>query len=530
MSESRSASQASTTSPPAKPGIRWWPAILILCLTAFALAKTWFGDATQLQDKVVPTLLVGSLAAIALLLWLFLLSRLPWRTRGRYFLGLLVVGLLGIALFEIRGVSGDLVPEIRFRWSADAVQTEAKGQAGSIQRSADDFPQFLGPQRNAVLADTYLATDWQANPPKELWRQAVGDAWSSFAVVGSALLTQEQRGEQEAVVRYDLETGNLVWVFHYPGKFDSVIGGNGPRATPTIEGDRVYSLGSGGVLSCIDLQTGALNWQRDLVEIHGAKVPEWGYAGSPLWVDGKIIVAPGGPGGHSVVAYDGVTGALLWNAGDDPAAYASPTVIDLLGVRQVVVRNLGSVTGHDPDDGSVLWNIPWQGQQPNVAQPLPIGHDRLLISSGYGIGSQLIRFERDSDGKVVHQVVWESLRMKAKFTNMVSFKGAVYGLDDGVLVSLDPETGERHWKRGRYGHGQLLLVDDHLLILSEKGDVILVPATTEGHSETARFKALGDKSWNTPALAGRHLLLRNAGEAVCYELTLRPDSGVTASG
>lgn len=500
--------------------------MLIVVLAGARLAVIWLGEAGQLQDRVVPTLMVLILTAVGLVLWLLLFSRLPGPWRLRTGLGLILLAILTVGLFEIRGVSGDLIPDIRFRWGGSAPQSEARQQAGVVEPSATDFPQFLGPQRNAVVPNVQLATDWQGQPPKELWRQAVGDAWSSFAVVGSALLTQEQRGEREAVVRYDLQSGQLVWVFHYPGNFESVIGGNGPRATPTVQGNRVYSLGSGGVLSCLDLRTGALHWQRNLVEEHGATPPEWGYAGSPLLHDGLVIVAPGGPNGHSVVAYHALSGEPAWQAGDDPAAYASPTVLEILGQEQVVVRHLGAVSGHHPSTGDVLWRIRWPGQQPNVAQPLLLSEDRLLISSGYGIGSQLIRFDPSGDGGISPQVVWESRRMKAKLTNLVSHDGAVFGLDDGVLVSLDPTTGERHWKKGRYGHGQLLLVDAHLLILSEKGDVVLVEANASQHREVARFQALGDKSWNTPALAGRHLVLRNAREAVCYELPLAADPAV----
>lgn len=507
--------------PTSARGIRWWPALLVVLLATWRLAVVWLGEAGQRQDRVVPTLAIVGTAAVALVLWLLLLSRLPGRSRVRLGLGLLVLSGLSIGLFEMRGVSGDLIPDIRFRWGGAAPQSEAQQQAAVVERTATDYPQFLGPQRNAVVPNVRLATDWQAQPPKELWRQTVGDAWSSFAVVGSALLTQEQRGDQEAVVRYDLETGQLVWVFHYPGAFESVIGGNGPRATPTIEGDRVYSLGSTGVLSSLDLQTGELRWQKDLAQEHGATRPEWGYAGSPLLLDGLVVVAPGGPDGHSVVAYDADSGELVWQAGDDPAAYASPTVMELAGQRQIVVRHLGAVTGHDPSRGTLLWRIAWPGQQPNVAQPLLLGDDRLLISSGYGIGSQLVHFSPSPTGDaLIPEVLWESRRMKAKFTNMVPYAGAVFGLDDGVLVSLDPETGERHWKKGRYGHGQLLLVDGTLLILSEAGDVVLVAADPAEHREIARFKALGEKSWNTPALAGRHLLLRNASQAVCFELPL----------
>lgn len=518
-------SPSSTPSPSASPksikkGLRWWPAALILAAAAAFLTLIWTIDAGQLQDRVVPTMMIGFLTAVLLVVWLLLFSRLPWATRGKAFAGLLVCGIVLVSLFEVRGFSGDLVPDVRFRWSGEGIQTEARGAAGSVTRSTTDFPQFLGPGRNAVIDGVQLVTDWQAQPPKELWRQPLGNAWSSFVVVGNAVLTQEQRGDGEALVRYDLASGDLVWVAAYPGQFESVLGGNGPRATPTVDGDRVFTFGSSGVLTAWNLNDGSQLWQRDLALEHEAKQPEWGYAASPLVVDDLVIIAPGGPNGHSVTAHDVASGELVWHAGDLPAAYASPVLLDILGVPNVVVRHLGGVTGHDSTDGRILWSFDWPGQQPNVAQPLPLGNDRLLISSGYGIGSALLQFQKNEAGDLSHEVTWESLRMKAKFTNMVSHRGAVFGLDDGVLVSLDPVTGERFWKRGRYGHGQLLLVGEHLLILSEKGDVVLVKADPQAHEEVARFKALGDKSWNPPTLSGRHLLVRNADEAACFELPL----------
>ena len=517
---SSSTPSPSQTSSSAKKGLRWWPAALILAAAAAFLITLWTVDAGQLQDRVVPTLMVIFLTAALLVLWLFLFSRLPWVTRGKLFAGLLVISILAVSLFEVRGFSGDLIPDVRFRWSGQELQTEARGTAGSVTRSPTDFPQFLGPERNAVIDGVQLASDWQAQPPKELWRQPVGDAWSSLVVVGDAVLTQEQRDGGEALVRYDLASGDLEWVATYPSHFESVLGGNGPRATPTVDGDRVFTLGSSGVLTAWNLADGSQLWQRDLPLEHEATRPEWGYAASPLVVDGLVISAPGGPNGHSVTAHDVSSGDLVWRAGDLPASYASPVLLDILGVPNIVVRHLGGVTGHDPTDGRILWSAEWQGQQPNVAQPLPIGNDRLLISSGYGIGSALLQFQKSEAGDLTQEVAWESLRMKAKFTNMVTHRGAVFGLDDGVLVSLDPTTGERFWKRGRYGHGQLLLVDEYLLILSEKGDVVLVKADPQAHEEVARFKALGDKSWNPPTLSGRHLLVRNADEAACFELPL----------
>lgn len=508
-------------SPPLpRPGIRWWPALLILALALVRGGVIWFGEASQLQDRVVPTMALVGFTLIGLLFWLFLFSRLPWPTRGRLFLAVAGISLLTAALVRVDGFSGDLIPDVRWRWSGGGDLAQATGTGDAAAIAPTDFPQFLGPRRDARIDGVALARDWQTQPPRELWRRQVGDAWSAFAVVGSAAITQEKRAEDEAVVRYDLESGEPVWSTVYPGFFDTMIGGSGPRATPTVHDGRVYAYGSTGVLVALDLRDGSLLWQRDTKEESGATLPEWGYAGSPLVYGDLVIVAPGGPDGQSVAAYDLATGEPRWSGGDDPATYASPMVATLLGEPQVVVRNIGSVTGHDPTDGRVLWIAPWPGLQPNVAQPMVIGDDRLLISSGYGIGSTLFRLSRDAEGGWTAEEVWQSLRLKAKFANPVQLGGKIYGLDDGVMVCLDPESGERCWKRGRYGHGQVLLVGDLLLVQSEKGELILIEPNPDELRELARIEVLEGKSWNTFALAGRHLLVRNAGEAACYELPL----------
>lgn len=500
--------------------MRWWPAAAILALAAARLAWLWLGEADQLQDRVVPSMLTVLLALGALLLWLLFLSRLPWKTRGKTFLGILVLSALGLLLFRFEGFSGDLLPIFRWRLADAGPLADARGTAEApTVTSVDDFPQFLGPGRDATLTHLRLARDWEARPPQELWRRPVGNAWSAFAVVGNAAVTQERRGEEEAVARYDLETGEPVWVTSYPGRFESAVGGNGPRATPTIAGGRVYTYGSTGVLTSLDLADGSILWQRQTVEDSGATPPEWGFAGSPLVHGDVVIVAPGGPNGKSLMAYALATGEPAWSAGDDPASYSSPFVTELAGVPQIVSRNHTSITGHDPDDGRVLWHFPWPGGQPNVAQPLVVGNDRLVISSGYGIGATMLRLRRVDDGWATEEV-WSSTRLKAKFTNLVQVDGKIYGLDDGVMVCIDPATGQRCWKGGRYGHGQPLRVGDLLLLVAEDGDVVLIEPNPEELRELASFSALDGKSWNTPALSGRYLLVRNADEAACYELPL----------
>jgi outer membrane protein assembly factor BamB len=235
-------------------------------------------------------------------------------------------------------------------------------------------------------------------------------------------------------------------------------------------------------------------------------------------IDRRVIVNVGGPGGRSLVAYDAASGTLDWQGGSDRVGYASPLEVTLAGVRQIVAFNEGSVAGHDPHTGALLWEQAWPRGQPNVAQPLPVGEDRLLVSSGYGVGSKLLRITRTAEGRLEPRLLWESPRLKSKFANMVLYDGFVYGLDDGVLVCLDLASGERRWKGGRYGHGQLLLVGGLLLVQTEDGEVVLVRPGPEAHTELTRFTALEGKTWNPPALAGRYLLVRNDREAAMYEL------------
>ena len=386
---------------------------------------------------------------------------------------------------------------------------------------AADYPQFLGADRNGTVSGVRLADDWAKRPPRLVWRRAIGAGWSGFAVVGGVAVTQEQRGNREMVVAYNIIDGSPKWSHGDEAHFESTIAGEGPRATPTISRGRVFTLGSTGLLNCLDLETGKAIWKRDIAADNDSPQPDWGRSSSPLVVDDLVVVSAGasaaGPPGRSLVAYHRDTGEPVWRAGDDIASYSSPVLATLGGVRQIVVLNQRSVAGHDPATGRVLWNHPWPREAPTVAIPLVVSENRVLLSSGYGIGSRLLQISRDGDS-VSQALVWESPRLKAKFTNPILHDGFVYGLDDGVLVCLDPSNGERRWKGGRYGHGQTLLVGSHLLVQTEDGDVVLVDASPEAHRERARFTAFAQKTWNPPALAGRYLLVRTDTEAACYEL------------
>ncbi|MCZ6594463.1 MAG: PQQ-binding-like beta-propeller repeat protein [Bacteroidetes bacterium] len=239
-----------------------------------------------------------------------------------------------------------------------------------------------------------------------------------------------------------------------------------------------------------------------------------------MLLDSLVVVSPGGTDGHSLVAYHKGNGEQIWSAGNDQAGYSSPLIATIAEVRQILIFNWQHVVAHDPGSGKILWKFPWTGNTQRVAQPVVLPGDRVFITTGYGVGSKLIQIDMDANGGLSSTLLWESNRMKAKFSNVIAVGEFIYGLDDGILVCIDLKEGKRQWKRGRYGHGQMILVDDLLLITTEKGDVVLVEPNPEEHKELARFTAIKGKTWNNPALAGPYLLVRNSQEAACYELPL----------
>ena len=457
-----------------RKSIRWWPAAVILTLYVVAEMWVWLGPGGIRQIRVIHTFIVTFVAALLLLLWFLLFSR----AAGRWRLVVLALVVAGLVFLQqsvtIRGVTGDLVPILGWKGgvaNTGGAEVELRGDGGKM--GVIDYPQFLGPRRDGTLSGVELGRDWASEPPREIWRRTVGEGWSGFAVVGDRAVTQEQHGDEERVVAYELWSGRELWHDAQPGRYETTIGGVGPRATPTVVNDRVYSLGATGILTAHDLETGELVWKHDVIREHGATSPEWGKSCSPLAVDGLVVVSAGGVAGGSLVAYEAEDGELAWKAGSDRSSYSSPLLATLAGRRQILIMNQASLSGHDPASGVELWSYPWPADQPNVAGPLVLSEDLLLASSGYGVGSKVLRLAPVGD-RLVPTLVWESPRLKAKFTNPVLYEGYVYGLDDGVMVCLDPETGERCWKRGRYGHGQTLLVEDLILVTTEAGEVVLL--------------------------------------------------------
>ena len=377
---------------------------------------------------------------------------------------------------------------------------------------------FLGPNRLGHYDQKPILTEWPAGGLQRLWKQPVGGGYASFTVANGVAFTIEQRRASEVVAAYDLHTGRERWTHSWKGLFEELLGGNGPRATPVWDEGRLYALGALGELRCLDAATGSLVWNKNILADAGATNLRWGMSGSPLIVDGKVIVTPGGRHGTSVVAYDKLTGKRVWTSLDDPAGYASPTVATVAGRRQVLIMTAKRAVGVSVDDGKLLWEYPWVTEEGiNATQPIGIGPDRVYISSGYGHGAAVLELAPQGDTFQV-RAVWSSTRMKNKFNSAVIHGGYIYGLDDGILACADVQTGQLKWKGGRYGYGQLLLAGDHLVVLTEEGDVVLVRATPEKLTAVAQFNAIAGKTWNIPAIADGVLLVRNEVEMAAFRI------------
>jgi outer membrane protein assembly factor BamB len=443
--------------------------------------------------------------------------------------------LFVFALLRSDGIDGWQHAEFNWRWRPTSEQlflashpkvTPAGNDADSTAApawtlAANDVPAFRGTLRNSVVTNTQLDTDWEAHAPKEIWRQRLGPAWSSVIVVDGRLVTQEQREGAEVVACYDAATGKELWVHSDAERFEESLSGAGPRGTPTFAEGQIFALGGKGKLNCLEAATGKPIWSHDLVAEANASVPQWGFSVSPLVVDGKVIVfAPGTKEKPSagVVAYDAATGEKLWQTGDGGDSYSSPQLVELGGVKQVLMQDTNGLRAFGLDDGKLRWEHSTAGEVAMpMLQPFAVSDSRLLVALDSGFTLFDVKQENN---EWQAEEVWVSNRIRPGFNDFLADGGKIFGLDDGILCALDLETGERLWKKGRYGHGQILLLPDQdlLLVQGARGEVILIDVSGEKPAELGKFTAIEGKTWNHPVLVGQRLFVRNGEEIACYEL------------
>ncbi len=404
--------------------------------------------------------------------------------------------------------------------TAPAAPTEPVASTAPVALGST-WTDFRGPNRDGKYTGAPIRTSWPREGLRPLWKQPVGAGYASFVVADGRAFTIEQRRNQEVVAAYDVQTGREIWTNAWNASFEESMGGDGPRATPTYHEGRIYALGAEGELRVLDAAKGTLVWRRNILSDNGASNLSWGMSASPLIVDDTVVVLPGGTGGNSVVAYRKATGDPVWKALNDEASYTSPMLVTLSGVRQLLVVTATRVVGLTPDSGTLLWEYPWSTFNGiNVAQPIVFTHngrDRIFMSASYGHGAAVFELTRAGD-RFQAKTVWENERMKNKFTSSVLHNGHIYGLDESILASVNAETGEQNWKGGRYGYGQIVLAGDHVVVLTEDGDVVLVNATPSRHEEVARFPAIEGKTWNHPVIAEGKLLVRNIQEMAAFDI------------
>ena len=535
----------------------WQERIAAPLLMAVAVTLTFqfahASIATGMMDRMVFVYAVPTTLPLAFVAWAVMTRR---RTAGLRLMSMALAIFAGSLLWlfvRTDGITGEGAAQLAWRWSptpeerllATAV-TEPAAAASSAPpapvavpapaavstpaprpEAADEkapappdpvrieWSGFRGPARNGVVTRTRIATDWAASPPAELWRRPIGPGWSSFAVAGDRIFTQEQRGEEEVVAAYDRASGRPVWLHKDAVRFWESNGGAGPRSTPTLAGDRVYTLGATGILNVLESATGQVVWSRNVAAEVKARVPEWGFTSSPL-VHGDLVIVQVGV----LVAYDRATGQQRWVGETRRGSYSSPHLATLGGVEQIVQLNGFGATGVSPRDGSRLWQFAWEGTP--IVQPAAIGPSDLLIASGDmmgGMGLKRIAVVRTGDGWAAEEK-WTSRGLKPYFNDFVVHEGHAYGFDGSILSCIELESGERKWKNGRYGQGQMLLLADQglLLVLAEEGDLALVRAAPDGFVELAKAKAIDGKTWNHPVLVGDTLFVRNGEEMAAFRL------------
>jgi outer membrane protein assembly factor BamB len=374
---------------------------------------------------------------------------------------------------------------------------------------------FRGPDRDGHYRQQPMRTDW-GSALTPLWKQPVGGGYSSFVVADGRAFTIEQRGRREVAAAYDLATGRELWTTGWNALFQE--NGDGPRATPAWQDGRLYVLGATGEFRALDAATGRTLWRTDILADAGAENLEFGMSASPLVFDNTIVVLPGGANGQSVVAYDRESGKRIWGALDDGAAYSSPMLVTLARVRQILTFTATRLVGLSPENGKLLWELPWQTVN-QASQPLITGPDRVFISTGSGTDAAMLQLTAGADGQLTVRELWRTNRMNNNFSSSVLHDGFIYGLDGSILACVDASTGELKWKGGRYGSGQLILASGHLIVLTEQGELALVRADPKAHQEITRFPAIEGKTWNHPAMSDGILLVRNIEEMAAFDLT-----------
>lgn len=392
--------------------------------------------------------------------------------------------------------------------------------AASATIARADWLTYRGPGAIGVSPDKGVAAKFPAEGPKVLWKTNVGTGASSVTVRGDRAYTMGNTGGRDRIVCLDAKTGHEVWKVEYPLEVDKRMFEGGTAATPTIDGDHLYSVSHQGDLFCIDASSGKKLWYKHYQRDLGGRRPRWGYAGSPA-VEGNLLILDVGSKTGSTVTLDKTNGSVVWKSGEDEAGYASPVVATIGGQRTIVLFKASALVGLDVKDGHELWRSPWKtSYDVNAATPLVVG-DRIFITSGYGSGCALIEI---AGGRAVEK--WRNKNLRAHFASPMFSKGFVYGIDGNAganapLVCLELTTGQVKWSQRGIG-GSLIGADGKLIVLSESGELIIADDSSAGFRPLARAQVLPKRCWVQPTFANGRLFCRNNdGQLACLDLTAK---------
>lgn len=594
-----------TTNPAPERKLRLWPGIVIVALQWIAIKapESWYFGNDTLRMRVFmfapivgPALfliwwlffsrarhtdrwlilaacvVIGTIAAflyhksmvmgilfiiipVVMTAWIVWLVLGQWLSRRIRYAGLIVAMIAAwgyFAVLRFDGVDGEFNSATSYRWQEtdedrfQAAHSKMKPNAAPVgaaklMLSDGDWPGFRGPNRDSRLAGIRIATDWDKNPPKELWRKRVGPGWSSFAVIGDKVFTQEQRGTDEAVVCYDANDGREIWAHSDAGRFEEAVAGPGPRATPTFHDGKIFAMGGAGRLNCLDAATGKLVWSRDVLKDAGAENQPWGLAASPLVHQGIVTVyAPcprkdksgveDNPNEKAVLGYREGSGDLAWTAGKGAHCYSSTQLSNLNGVEQLLFLSDAGLYSFD-SNGKVLWHYDWptsDAQVARIVQPAVVGNSDVVVGTPFEKGTRRIHVNYDGDKWSTSQVS-EMEAFKPYFNDFVVHDGHIYGYNGSFLICLGLDDQKIKWKERGYGNGQILLLPEQnlMLVITEKGEIALVETNPKERKELVRMPAISGKTWNHPVIANGRLFVRNAAEMACFALDVKKSPAET---
>ncbi len=385
-----------------------------------------------------------------------------------------------------------------------------------------DWPSFRGPDRDGRSFETGLLETWPDAGPPALWQAALGGGFSGITAAGGRVFTLYSRGGRELAAGFDAETGKALWTADIDRERKDRFG-DGPRSTPPVDSGVIYAVSALGRLHALTAASGERLWSRDLHREFGARVPEFGVSASPIVEGDLLLFNVGGKRDHAIMAFDKTSGDVVWSAESDLPGYASPITLAAAGVRHAVFFTGTSLIAVDPATGTTLWKQPWKtAYDINAASPIFIAPDRLFVSSGHDTGAAMFRIVGPGggtgDGGPSARVVWKTRDMRNHFSSSVYHDGHIYGFDNKNFKCIDAETGEDRWRKGSLGHGSLLYADGHLVVLSERGRLLLVEATHKAYREKASHQVANAKHWTVPTLYRGRLYVRNERDLHCFDL------------